>query len=354
MKKIKDKKKFIITSSIVGFFAIAILAVVILSIPTKPKEVKQSNDRNENLRQVEIIADYINIRSEKNVTSTILGKVNKGEIYTIISEDTNSTYKWIEIQTNNNIHGYISGNEEYVKILDNNNIDNNETVPENNEETKPEENTNKQNNNNQSNNNETKVEEQTTNAQPVYYEEKTNTPQEVTTNPENNKKIVSATISYSCNSPAWEYNSSKHTCTYESYNNDYREIKCPTDYEYKQGQCTLVNKLPDLEVNYQKTCQNGQGDLFQDGNTLRCRNGSVITQKICPSGYTIKTTSTPVGNVERCVDSRSYITKSQTVCTNGYEVTSTGICHKTIVQDAKKNYKCPDNYTLKDDKCYEN
>jgi len=77
---------------------------------------QQGNERNSNIDQVEIITEYINIRKEKDVESDIVGKVYEGEVYSIISFD-NSTFKWIEIQTNNNIHGYISGRDEYVKLL---------------------------------------------------------------------------------------------------------------------------------------------------------------------------------------------------------------------------------------------
>lgn len=77
----------------------------------------QSNDRNENVSQIEIINDYINIRKEKSIDSDVIGKVYKGEIYTIISLD-DSANKWIEIETSNKIHGYIAGIDNYVKYLE--------------------------------------------------------------------------------------------------------------------------------------------------------------------------------------------------------------------------------------------
>lgn len=84
----------------------------------------QSNKRNENVSQVEIINEYINIRKEKDTDSDIIGKVYKGEIYTVISLD-NSVNKWIEIETSNKIHGYISGVDYYVKYLESLNDKNN-------------------------------------------------------------------------------------------------------------------------------------------------------------------------------------------------------------------------------------
>lgn len=81
------------------------------------EEVIQSNDRNINVLQVEIVTEYINIRKSKSVDSEIIGKVYKSEVYTVLSEDDDSSYKWIEIMTNTNLHGYISGKDDYVKRL---------------------------------------------------------------------------------------------------------------------------------------------------------------------------------------------------------------------------------------------
>lgn len=53
----------------------------------------QTNKRNENVAQVEIVTDYINIRRYEAVDSEIIGKVYKGEIYTIISENKESEHK---------------------------------------------------------------------------------------------------------------------------------------------------------------------------------------------------------------------------------------------------------------------
>ncbi len=115
---------------------IFIIICIILISGCSDREINtiQSNKRNSNTDQVEIITDYINIRSEKSVESDILGKVHKGEIYSILSTD-DSSYKWIEINTENNIHGYISGKDEYISILYSDNKDNSEeTNIDNNED----------------------------------------------------------------------------------------------------------------------------------------------------------------------------------------------------------------------------
>lgn len=135
----------------------------------------QTNKRNENVAQVEIVTDYINIRSSQSVDSEILGQVYKGEIYTIISENKESEHKWLEIETSNGIRGYISGIDSYIKRLNtttnneepsqeetpptNNETPSNNEKPSNNQNTqKPSNNqkpnnSQKPNNNNNSNNN---------------------------------------------------------------------------------------------------------------------------------------------------------------------------------------------------------
>ena len=143
----------------------------------------QTNDRNEDVAQVEITTNYINIRSSQSVDSEILGQVYKGEIYTIISENKESEHKWLEIETSNGIRGYISGIDSYIKRLNtttnneepsqeenpptNNETPSNNEKPSNNQNTqkpsnnqkpnnsqKPNNNNNSNNNNNNNNNNE--------------------------------------------------------------------------------------------------------------------------------------------------------------------------------------------------------
>lgn len=110
-------------------------------------EEQQTNERDETVKQLEIIADYINIRSSSNVNSKIIGKVYKGEIYTIL-EELGTSYDWYLIETNTGIKGYIagkSGEDVYVNIL---------SVTEETEEEQEEE-TNTITNNNKTNNNTT-------------------------------------------------------------------------------------------------------------------------------------------------------------------------------------------------------
>ena len=88
--------------------------------------VIQSNERNETLDQLEIINDEINIRQDADTKSEKLGKVVKGEIYTIIETKEDNYYTWYKIKTNNDIEGFIAGKykpededvQEYIKLLD--------------------------------------------------------------------------------------------------------------------------------------------------------------------------------------------------------------------------------------------
>ena len=92
----------------------------------KKIETRQTNTRDENVGQIEVMTEYINIREKKDVSSNVLGKVYKGEIYTIISEDVESSYHWFEIETTNGIKGFISGKDDYVKVLEVNGVITNE------------------------------------------------------------------------------------------------------------------------------------------------------------------------------------------------------------------------------------
>lgn len=77
----------------------------------------QSNKRDYTKKQLKVITDYINIRKEASPSSSKLGKVHKGDIYTILDE----FYNWYKIKTSNGKTGWISkgtNNEVYVELLD--------------------------------------------------------------------------------------------------------------------------------------------------------------------------------------------------------------------------------------------
>lgn len=121
------KKKIILI--IILFIIACVLGGLLISKKLSNNTVDtviQSNERNETLNQLEIINDEINIRQDADTKSEKIGKVVKGEIYTIIETKEDNYYTWYKIKTNNGIEGFIAGKykpedeevQEYIKILD--------------------------------------------------------------------------------------------------------------------------------------------------------------------------------------------------------------------------------------------
>lgn len=124
-----DKKKIIL---IVILFVIALILGGLLANKklngNNKEEIVQSNVRDSNLEQLEVINDTINIRMEADTKSEKVGMVSKGEIYTILETKEDNYYTWYKIKTSNDIEGFIAGKyiledgqvEEYIKLLDKN------------------------------------------------------------------------------------------------------------------------------------------------------------------------------------------------------------------------------------------
>lgn len=120
-----EKKKIILI--IIMFVIACILGILLVNKKGNDKEVFiQSNDRDMTVDQLEITADEINIRLSNDTKSEKIGKVVKGEIYTIIDSNSDNYYEWYHIKTNNDIEGFIAGKytteegevQEYIKILE--------------------------------------------------------------------------------------------------------------------------------------------------------------------------------------------------------------------------------------------
>lgn len=111
------KKKIFILIAIV-LIVLSIVAIFIYKNMKDNIENKlQSNIRDNNVKQVEIISDYINIRSNNSTESNIIGKVYKGEIYTVVETKD----LWIKINTSKGIDGWIISSynsSNYVKYLE--------------------------------------------------------------------------------------------------------------------------------------------------------------------------------------------------------------------------------------------
>jgi len=115
-------KKKIVLIIIMSIITVSMIGVLIYRNYDKDGEViVQSNDRDESVEQVEVTNDFINIRSENDSQSEALGKVYKGEIYTVLDKKEDEYYVWCLIKTNNDIEGYIAvkyQEESYVNFLE--------------------------------------------------------------------------------------------------------------------------------------------------------------------------------------------------------------------------------------------
>lgn len=118
------KKKKIILIFILLIITIGLSGLLIYknkSSDKKEEEILQTNKRDESVAQVEITNEYINIRKENNSEAELLGKVYKGEIYTILETKEDEYYNWCLIETDNGIKGYIAvkyEEESYANFLE--------------------------------------------------------------------------------------------------------------------------------------------------------------------------------------------------------------------------------------------
>lgn len=346
------------------------------------KEVLQTNTRDEKEKQVEVITEYINIREENNVSSKILGKVYKGEIYTIISEDTSSPYKWLEIVTGNGIKGFISGKSEYVKFLEvidndntvdiekpkeeentsNNNTSNNDNKKPVNS-TKPSTNNNtNSNSNNNSNNNESIPNDNNSSSSDNSSNDNSiiNTP---TTDKEVEKKVINATKSDPyCKKGNIGYSDAAKTkprnCYEDIYDKEALVISCATGYTLNESK-TLCEKGEDRDnVSATKVpkCSDG-GMLFQETTTgaYGCKSGILYYDYVCPTGYKYERGYLGGVTIHTCTWQNPYKVKAVTHnCTKGNYDRETMSCKYFVTSELSYDYSCPSGYTLKADKCYEN
>lgn len=365
-----------------------LLALISCTFFKEPNSVvifSQSNERNYSLLQLIVDTDYINIRESNSVNSDILGKVNYGEIYTIISEDDLSEYNWYEIETSTGIRGYIAGKSNgtsYVKLLEVNNIVDNEEIKDiENNEAKEEENknhsnqsninnnsTNKPNhnhssvNNNNNNNNESTSKPNENNNSTVNNNESlpsVDTNEEETQEPiQPEKKQIAATKEYYCSSFSYTYSASTKTCSKESYTTDesIRKVVCPEGYEPGTGVLCEDKTERDtvIEPTETTTCSTGSSNLYYIDGQYGCRTGYLTPFYSCPSGYKLTYTTVGSVSVRRCVWNKASTVKGYYTCNNGYKLDSRNLCYKKIIKDADVKYSCPAGYTLQNDMCYEN
>lgn len=79
----------------------------------------QSNNLDSNKDQFKVMVDNINLRSEPNTTSTILGMVYMDEVYTILETVDTLDYTWYKITTNRGVTGYVASkkNSNWVTVM---------------------------------------------------------------------------------------------------------------------------------------------------------------------------------------------------------------------------------------------
>jgi len=129
------KKKKIILIIILLVITLILSGILVYRNIDKEEIIVQTNKRDETVEQVEITNDYINIRKENDSEAELLGKVYKGEIYTVLEQVEDEYYTWVLIETNNDIKGYIAVKYEEESYA--NYLEIKETEPE--EETEDEE-----------------------------------------------------------------------------------------------------------------------------------------------------------------------------------------------------------------------
>lgn len=115
--KVKEKLHLKIPIYIILVIIVLITIFYNYSIFKRPQE----NGRIKTEEQFIVTTEFIRIRSEANSDSTIMGKVYKDEIYTIIDsekDEYDDDVTWYKIKTNNGLVGYVSSgnNNEYIKL----------------------------------------------------------------------------------------------------------------------------------------------------------------------------------------------------------------------------------------------
>ncbi len=106
--------------SIHPVFMVLGISILIISIIFTNINIKsQTNLRDMTKEQIQITSE-VRIREERTTLSNPLGRVYKGEIYTVLSKKEAAGHEWAEIITETGIHGFISISENNIIYLDKN------------------------------------------------------------------------------------------------------------------------------------------------------------------------------------------------------------------------------------------
>lgn len=174
-----------------------------------------------------------------------------------------------------------------------------------------------------------------------------------------NTIIINATKEYYCNDYE-TYKASNHTCTWEAFSTEAKELICPSGYEpYSVLNKTCKQIVPSqtiIKPSEITTCTAGDQYYVILNGVEYCRKGNLTVSRKCPRGYNL--TVDKVGSITYYNCTWSYensTTKGYIKCNDGYTYDDyNNICYKEKSRDADVKYTCPSNYTLKEDKCYSN
>lgn len=356
------KKKLVL-----GVICVAVLCIIIIlglkGCEKNKEEVLQTNKRDNTVMQIEIVNDYINIREEKSVSSDILGKVYKGEIYTVISEDDKSTYHWFEVETSTGIKGFISGQDSYVKLLEFNSESSKiETTTKMNDTTQTT--TTKKSDNNKKSTTTTKSNSSVTTTTVITSKVTSST--STTSKPQNSsnettkvsKKTVSATKTAYCQNGQEQYKNGRISyCLVKTWDESKVVVGCPSGYTLNESidKCETGEDRPSVKPVNQPYCSDGSQVVYESiSGTFSCRTGTLITQR-CPDGYYWNSTNINGISISSCVWKNYYkTTNKETSCTEGKYYSYKNSCLITSRENVSYKYTCPDGYTLNDTLCYEN
>lgn len=117
----KKKKIILIIILLIITLVLSGLLVYKNSNNKENEKIVQTNKRDEYVTQIEITNKYINIRKENNSEAELLGKVYKGEIYTVLETKEDEYYNWCLIETSDGKKGYIAvkyEEESYANFLE--------------------------------------------------------------------------------------------------------------------------------------------------------------------------------------------------------------------------------------------
>lgn len=106
----KDKKKILLCFGIGVLSALFLIGALIFG-PT------QSNKRDESVNQIKVTTQYINLRKKSSLQGKIVGRVYRGEVFTVLEEVETSKYIWYKIRTANGETGYVASGDNYIEYL---------------------------------------------------------------------------------------------------------------------------------------------------------------------------------------------------------------------------------------------